>query len=52
MRKIYLLIGICCLIVHQAFPQFGEVFASTDSQQLPDILREESYSLKNGLSQL
>ena len=52
MRKLYLLIGVCCLISHQALPQHGEVYAATHKRQAPDSNRVESYSLKKGLRQL
>ena len=52
MRKFYLLIGMFCLMYHQALPQFDEVYASTHKHSPSDALRLESYSLKNGLGLL
>ncbi len=52
MRKLYFLIGVCSLVSHQALPQYDEVYASTPKQESADLLRVESYSLKNGLSLL
>ena len=51
MRKIYLLIGLCCLISYQALPQNGEVYAS--HKQTPDASSSlDSYPLKSGLKQI
>lgn len=52
MRKHYLLIGVMCLVFHQAFPQHGEIYASTHKEPSTDPTRVESYPLKKGLSQL
>ena len=51
MRKIYLLIGLCCLISYQALPQQGDVYAS--HKRSPDVSSAvDTYPLKNGLKQL
>lgn len=52
MRKFYLLIGLFCLMYHQALPQFDEVYASTLKTSPSNATRLESYSLKSGLSLL
>ena len=53
MRKQYLLIGVCSLIFYQAFPQLGEVYASTAPRDTsPGIVRVETHSLKADLRNL
>lgn len=53
MRKIYLILGMCCLIVHQVLPQYGPLYASSARNQVSsDYTREECCSLKNSLSQV
>ncbi len=51
MLKHYLIIGILFLIGHQGMSQSGEIYASTAKQRPPDSATE-TYSLKEGLSQL
>ena len=52
MRKLYLLFGICSLIYHQAFPQNGEIYASTSMEKTSDVFRLNTHSLKNALWQI
>jgi len=55
MRKQYLLIGVCSLIFYQAFPQYGEVYASTTNaprENLINVAQGDSHSLKSDLSAL
>ena len=51
MLKRYLIVGILFLIGHQGMSQSGEIYASTAKQRPPDSATE-TYSLKEGLSQL
>ncbi len=54
MRKQYLLIGVCSLIFYQAFPQYGEVYASTNARRenSTQISWDESHTLKSELNDL
>jgi len=52
MIKRYLIVGILFLIGHQGMAQQGALFASGTKQHQPDASATESYSLKEGLSQL
>ncbi|MEJ0057763.1 MAG: SusC/RagA family TonB-linked outer membrane protein [Bacteroidota bacterium] len=51
MLKRYLIVGILLLIGYQGMSQQGEIYASSTKQRPPDPVTE-SYSLKEGLSQL
>ena len=52
MRKFYLIMCFSCLVVHQAMPQYTEIYASSHKQSPSEIFRVESQSLKDGLSEL
>lgn len=52
MRKFYLIMCFCCLVAHQAMPQYAEIYASSHKQTPSEIFRVDSQSLKDGLSQL
>lgn len=53
MRKIYLILGMCCLISHQVLPQYGSFYASSVTKQAgSEFPREESCSLKTSLSEV
>jgi len=52
MRKQYLLICVCSVIFYQTFAQYSEVYASTNRENSTRIIKVDSHSLKNELSEL